>query len=330
MIKRIAFFLLCFGVTLQAAEDHELCDCRGNNPQKNFDSELLLEPIYYWEGSGDNCYCSNDPVAYEQQICFGVDFNPLVHCDYFIDFDFNINQGTQRRLERMGGQGFIDYNLYKNPGQSGLLLPLNIAQADNLIIRDLNGTEVPPVQECFYWHVPALQLAPAGIYYDRNINVTLHIGYWDGDFCRGDQPFQVDFCLQVCPYIDLSIVEPGGSFAPGDTEETLSFGIVSPGDFLEADVLVIANEDFDLYFRSENSNVLVHEDSLPGGILPYTLRVNNVIKDLSSGNDELVGTSNGMTPVGGELFRTRVTIDNFGSIPSGHYEDIIYVTVTCS
>lgn len=327
-LRKLMFCLFFLSCSPLLGTGHNVCSCHGNNPQRFFRSDVYFED-QIWDAGGIGSYCPYDPVSYEQRINFYVDFEPQVHCDYFIAFSFGEVAGTQRRMVRVGGPGFLDYNLYKSPGQTNLLLPLNVANSANVLVREFTGHEHPPIQETIYWQVPSLQLIPAGIYKDRVI-VRLYIGDINGDFCPGDNPKHVDFFLQVCSFIDLSIVEPGGAFLSGDTEEVLSFGIVNPGDFKEADVLVRSNTSFKLYFRSENNNVLLHENNFPGGSVPYQLKVNNILQDLSSGQDELVGTHHGVTPVGGELFRTRVTIGNFATPPAGTYRDKIYVTVTVS
>jgi hypothetical protein len=93
------------------------------------------------------------------------------------------------------------------------------------------------------------------------------------------------------------------------------------GESLACDLLVEANCAFKVHFQSENAGTMVNTDPADPSVVPYTLRVDNVVTDLSSGDPVHVGQSPTIR------FPVVVTIGNFGTATAGTYEDVITITV---
>lgn len=137
----------------------------------------------------------------------------------------------------------------------------------------------------------------------------------------------ISFRAQTVSSVNVSLVDAGGSFAVGDTLQTVDFDTLTSAESLAYDTIVRSNDGYSLSFQSQNIQKMKHETETP--VVPYSLTVDGGSVNLASGGNVTAATSNGATPADGDRLPTQFTVGPLtGAEPSGNYQDIITVTVS--
>lgn len=243
---------------------------------------------------------------------------------YFYDFGKGNANNYQRFLENSNGNQ-ISYNLYKTNDFQNVLTELADMTQTSDAIWDWATNTNQYYQNAFNLNIsydPSL-IYPSGNYTD-SVRVRLYSGLPFNDPVLEDSAnFNISF--SILPSIAVSLVDVGSPFTDGDTEQLMDFGVISNGEILEADLKVRSNAGYRVYMKSENKGKLKHEtfnDKISYSMLANTTSVNLNV----GGKGHKVADQSGVTPVGGDNIRIRVTMGNPGTARSGVYTDFVTIT----
>ena len=138
----------------------------------------------------------------------------------------------------------------------------------------------------------------------------------------------LQFMYNVERVISLAIVPTGTPHNDADKSELMSFGILSTGRTLSADITIDTNVGYRLFMSSMNDGRLEHETE-PANV-PYTLTLSGANINLtgSSTTPVQVSANSASSPAGGYRLPVSVTIGTVsGNEISGRYSDVITTTV---
>ena len=259
-------------------------------------------------------------------------------CNVFVTLDpGNSGDASQRILKR--GPNELDYNVYTVPTPNAGNILKDIATASStaeVIELTLATTSFLGVATFnLVWSVDPQQVVPStnGNYRDNSISLRIYEGSFGGSYTLEDSR-NVTFQTHVDPQIELSLVGDGDGFIVGDVSQTLDFTTgfgLTPFDNRSMDVVIRSNDGYILDFRSDNNEVMIHEDApTETDVVGYDVTVNGGLVNLTSGTDVTVATAPNLTatPLTGDTIDVTVTIENFSNVMGGAYDDTINVTVS--
>lgn len=243
---------------------------------------------------------------------------------YFFDFGKGNANSYQRFLENSHGNK-ISYNLYKPNDFQNILteLPDMTQNSDAIWGWDLNANQYYQKHFTLNLDYNNSLIYPAGNYTD-SVRVRLYSGLPFNDPLLEDTVnFNITFSIQSS--IALSLVDVGAPFSEGDTEQLMDFGVITSGEFMEADLKVKSNAGYRVYVKSENKGKLKHQtlnDKISYSMLANTTNVNLNV----GGQGYKVADKSGVTPAGGDNIRIKVTLGNPGNANTGVYTDFVTIT----
>lgn len=224
----------------------------------------------------------------------------------------------------VNGSDTLTYQLHSDSVQYSVVKDLSVPVTDSEVLAgyaaEFTDTGWQTVDLSYVITIPAGQSLVAGTYSD-SLTLTLYEGTLDNYTEANTATLSISG--PVASTIDMAIVDTGAAFPGWNPQRTrlLDFGDLTVGESLACDLLVEANCAFKVHFQSENAGVMVNSDPADTSVVPYTLRVDGAVTDLSSGDPVQVGQSPTIR------FPVEVTIGDFGTATAGTYEDVITITV---
>ncbi|SIQ91540.1 Spore Coat Protein U domain-containing protein [Alkalispirochaeta americana] len=240
-----------------------------------------------------------------------------------------------------GGSASFSQRRLTGPGGAALEYQLLDPEADDRVLTDLDG---PAGQRHLIYHefrgnqeepfplvvrIPQGQFPPAGTYTDT-VQTRLYRGIPATTPSLEEEPLHI--VVTVPPVVRLSVVGRGQPFDPLSDVAHLDFGELQQGRSEEVDLVVVTDINYRLSVTSPNSGFLVLEGATPGSAvtrgeaIPYTMRVNGLIRDLSSGHAEI--GSGSPTSIAGDRYELYFEIGDVRDATSGEYTENLTVTVT--
>jgi len=236
------------------------------------------------------------------------------------------------------GGGTYDDRRAVGPGGSSLQYQILTSVSDGTVVKDLDGApdgsglitgsipfglERTTVTDMFDVIVYQGQLRTPGTYTDT---VTLTL-YNTDDTAAYVEETLVPIAVYVAPFVELSIVDPGGGFDADADNVLLDFGSLVEGLRRSLDLLIRGNVDYEVTVDSMNRGVMAMIPATFNDAVPYTLEVDGAPQDLSGGTTRVL-TGNGPTPLGGNRHTLEFEIGSVEGATSGTYEDNLTITVT--
>ncbi len=239
-----------------------------------------------------------------------------------------------------GGSGTYEDRRLTGPGGATMAYQLVNPLEDNAVVKDLSGASDGSgliadsirgggpagrtVSVPFDLMVPAGQVLAAGTYIDT-VTLSLYKGLTGQDGLR-DQAV-IPISLVVPPFVSVSVVDTGGVFDPAANQAHLDFGALRQGDARSLDVLVRTNVDYQVSIESMHRGFMAILATGDDSLVPYTLEVDGIPRDLSSGAAP-IGSGSGPSATVGNRYGLTFAIGEVGDATSGDYEDNLTVIVT--
>ncbi|POR04324.1 hypothetical protein AU468_03210 [Alkalispirochaeta sphaeroplastigenens] len=234
---------------------------------------------------------------------------------------------SQRRLVGPGG-AILEYQLLDPEADDRVLTDLDApAGQRHLIYHEFRGNQEEPFP--LVLRLPQGQFPPAGVYTDA-VQVRLYRGIPATNPPLEEEPLHI--VVTVPPLVRLSVVGRGQPFDPLSDVAHLDFGELQQGRHEEVDLVVVTDINYRVSVTSPNSGFLVLEGSTPGSAvargeaIPYSMRVNGLVRDLSSGYAEIGWGP--PTSIAGDRYELYFEIGDVRDATSGEYRENLTVTVT--
>ena len=259
--------------------------------------------------------------AYE----IGVTHNAGDSCDFFVTFSRG-GASTYDRQMVLGGDS-LSYQLYSQANQTGVLKDLLDAGSGLEVLSGaLSSQDISPRTLTFYLVIPANQVVPPGTYQDT-VTVSVYEGTLGGSPVLADADGLV-VSSTIARDIQLSLRDTAAPFDPEDNSQSMDFGILEQGESRGFDLMVRTNAGYSVSMVSENQGRLKHMDvpAAANTTVDYTLKINNVAKDLSGTQPIEVTSGTGVTSLEGVRHPTTVTIGTVSGKVAGIYQDTVTIT----
>ncbi len=245
--------------------------------------------------------------------------------NYRVFFSKGLANSYQRKAFSVGqfGTKSINYNLYKNINQVGILKELVDALNSN---EYLDGRASDTTSAPFYISVPGfdIQSTPVAGVYNDNVQVALYSHSGNGNLSFEEvRTFTVS--LIVSKKVNLSLVDEGQPFDASSTTKVLDFGLIEKGQIKGADLRVVSNTPYQVRVSSQNGGAL----KLGTSAINYQMRVNssNVSIGSSSGSGVVIGQGNYPTNSAGDVYNLKFEVlTDTTNLIGGLYQDVITVT----
>lgn len=131
--------------------------------------------------------------------------------------------------------------------------------------------------------------------------------------------------VNIPPEIDISLVNPGGTFDENATSYLMNFGNLNQGDSQSVDLKVRSNAGYSVEITSQNGGSLKH--TTESDLISYQLQVNGSNQSFPGPGSPLnIGSTSGVTPNEGVNFNLSFEIGNPANKTAGQYQDTITVT----
>ncbi|MFW5642654.1 MAG: hypothetical protein ACOCYQ_01380 [Alkalispirochaeta sp.] len=237
------------------------------------------------------------------------------------------------------GGGTYDDRRATGPGGSSLQYQILTSVSDGTVVKGLDGApdgsalitgSIPislgrtTVTDTFDVVIYQGQLRTPGTYTDT-VTLTLYANNDTADPYVEETP--VPISVYVAPFVELSIVDPGGGFDADADNVLLDFGSLVEGLRRSLDLLIRGNVDYVVTVDSMNRGVMAMIPATYDDAVPYTLEVDGAPQDLSGGTSQVLSGS-GPTPLGGNRHTLEFEIGTVEGATSGTYEDNLTITVT--
>lgn len=249
-------------------------------------------------------------------------------CNFSVTFSRGCATTYDRRM--ILGANTLRYQLFKDAGLSKVLKDFpDAASPDEFISGSFpEGTNLTQAFT-YYVQIPldlATQpaLKPKGTYTDMFIVRVFNEAVPSSTAVVKTSTVRIS--TTIPKIIEISLVDTGASFNPSQTTRTVDFGTIVEGASQGFDLKVRTNAGFSVKFSSRNRGSLKHSMSSVRTKVPYSLKVNQVPKDLSTA--VVVATGSGQTALEGVANSVLFTVASPASSIAGQYSDFITVTAT--
>ncbi|MBT3393903.1 MAG: fimbrial major subunit CsuA/B family protein [Waddliaceae bacterium] len=287
------------------------------------DLELDIENIT-WEGSNN----SNEYDAYSiddvtQKVSFYVTYDESFDDNFFVTFSEGQSSDYDRFMS-CGGET-LSYQIYDSKQHHNILKEIPEASQNQDVIKGTDKHNKTRVQCDYYISIPAGQTSAAGVYTDTFV-LRLYQGKVHKTYELYDTA-SVTFTAIIPATTQISLVNSGGSFDALDTSQNVDFGDITGPMSLTFDMLVLSSGSYSVAMESENGGVLKQNDV--DDEIPYALKIDGNIKDLSGEEAVTVASGSEATPSGGDTFHVTVSVDTITQpVLSGEYNDVVYIEVS--
>lgn len=245
---------------------------------------------------------------------------------FFITLSKGFSSTYNRLLQSTSGT--LPYNLYKESSHTNIIKEFpDISSTSEVIIGIFpKNSSLTTLTVSYYSLLPAVAddtAIPPGSYSD-SITAKLYKGNGSNDN-NLEESSSFNITTNIPKEIDLSLVNTGAPFDLNDTDESIDFGSLSPGQTNSFDIRVVTNAGYDISFSSANNGKLKHIDLTD--TIDYIVNVNASPVDLSSSSSfpVTVGSGGGISPVGGNTLNVQVQIGSFSNKSAGNYQDHITI-----
>ncbi len=221
----------------------------------------------------------------------------------------------------LNGANVLNYQLYDQASQTNILKDLPSATASEVLSGNFTGRGSQ--QLSFFLVIPTEQVVRPGTYTD-----TVTVTAYEGDLTNNIQhrTRTLTISATVLEQIDLSLVNPGGSFNPSLTSRLIDFGILQAGKFSDFDLRVRSNIGYSVTLSSQNQGNMAHIDPTDTSRVPFSFTANSANVDLSGPAATVINTPLPTSPLG-VPYPMRVTVGAIGNASAGDYRDNITITV---
>ena len=282
-----------------------------------------MDPVE-WRGASGGRYDAFDASQYVQAVEIRVRKTGGGSCRYAIGISEGYS-GTfePRQMKRRGEK--LAYNLHNSAAQTNVLMDL--ALGGSVIEGAFTNSEadLEANTHTYYWIIPPMQVVSgANSWYQDRLTFRLHeeLG---GVFVQRHSGTK-HHRARASQMVEVSLVDVGAPFNSADISQQLDFGVFSAGQSLSFDLRARGNTSFDVSLQSVNAGVMAHA-SLPSAV-PYTLEVDGVPVDLTSGAEVPIASFSGdATGANGVGYRVAVTVGSLSGTLGGLHRDSITVTV---
>jgi spore coat protein U-like protein len=221
------------------------------------------------------------------------------------------------------GANTLDYNLYNSPS---LITPLKEKtdatnqnefyklnfQGQNSLIFSVTAQVVLPN--------PQTTIVPKGTYAD-----TVNVRVYRNNENSHSLELSLTTSMLVPAEVNISLLDSGSSFDPGDTTQSMNFGTLVQGESQSFDLRVSSNAGYAITLSSENNGNLKHLSQ--NSLISFALNKSGSPVDLSSSASSPVEIAhvNGITPTSGDLLPIQIIIGNPTNKINGSYQDVIII-----
>lgn len=245
---------------------------------------------------------------------------------------FFFSKGQAGQYNRKAINSFnevVNYNLYKNSGQFGLLKDyMDFNSVNDYITATMQNPNVS-VQSQFYFYLPASTLAAtrSGIYTD-NIQLNVFRGSNNSQWGYFEFTRNIPIIINVPKSINISLVNSGSPIDLNSTFKNLDFGDLETNEEMSFDMMIASNAGFKISFSSLNNGSL--KNTINANTISYSLKVqgNSVNLQNSSTVPVQVASGSGVTGAAGARLPVSVKIGTVNDSLWGDYQD--YITITAA
>ena len=247
-------------------------------------------------------------------------------CDYQVAITRGGAPDYARRMT--AGANALRYQLYKDSSLTQILQDYPEAQSSaHLFAGSFPQGKNLSQSLTFYVQIPPETAAspvikPSGSYQDT-FAIRAYSLDSNGQPGQPEAAASITIATQVPKIIDLSLLNPGGSFDSASTAYSVNFGTLAGPQSKTFDLRIRTNAGYRLQFSSQNGGALKKgSDSIP-----YRLTIDTALQDLSHPG-ATVATGGGQTSPGGVARAVSITTSDATERLAGQYSD--YITVTAS
>ncbi len=274
-----------------------------------------------WDGSGGGTYGVFDATEYVQAVNFNVTHDASDACDLFVTFSKG-GSASYSRILTLGGDT-LSYQIYDTSSKTNILKGIDdVVTSNDALTGAIIATDTSPKVMTYHLVMDTGQIKPPGTYQD-----TFAVKVFEGTVgstTTEDASTNVTFSAVVPSIAQLSLVDTGGAFNELDEDQALDFGTFQANESMSFDMKIRTNAGYSITFTSDNAGEMVHSNPAVGSVVDYTLKVDNVAKDLSSAI--VVATGSGVTTSSGTNHVVTIVLGADTAQFAGTYSDHITVT----
>jgi spore coat protein U-like protein len=247
-------------------------------------------------------------------------------CRYFrVGFSQGLAGNYNRRMFK--GSDYLEYNIFRNSTTNTQLKTIaDYSSFDENIFIFFFQNNQSTINTTFEARLPVPNdgrtFLAKGSYLD-NITATA-TGVFSSTLSETDT---FSITVNIPPEIDISLVNPGGSFDKNATSYVMDFGNLDQGESQAVDLKVRSNAGYTVEITSTNGGSMKHLSQAQ--FVNYQLEVNGGNQSFPGPGAPLVlGTASGVTPENGVNFNLNFEIGDPTNKAAGQYQDTITVTAT--
>ena len=224
----------------------------------------------------------------------------------------------------------IYYNIYltdSNTNHTPLKDAVTYQSSPDGMVNDfpvayISSNQSSQITFSYTLEIPEDQFVPVGVYTDI-IVADLYKNSVSGS---PEDSESITISITVESSVNISIVDAGAGYNATTSNYGMDFGTLSEGEFLEADAVARANTTYTISIYSYNGSRMKHETV--DEYVPYSLSIDNNSVNVTTPMTPVNAVMNApLTPSTGTAHPIKVTIDSYGWVPSGDYEDNLVLEI---
>lgn len=249
-------------------------------------------------------------------------------CQYFIGFNKGWSQLSNSRA-MYSWNSYFPYEIYADSNHSHVIREAGQQTSPSNFILGSFPSGTPQLKEnthTYYMKLLPDYLGVEAGYFTDVVTMILYEGNPSGSY-RTLQAWNLVHTYNAQATAHLSLVDSGAPLNLNDTNQTLNFGVLSPGVSRGFDILTTYNTGYRLYASSLHGGRLKHQSG-PQQI-SYSFKINGQTLSLTNSSNQpiKIAEGNGKSPSGGKRHNVLVTIGSFSQAVAGAYSDVVTLTV---
>ena len=237
------------------------------------------------------------------------------------------NAGSYNRFMTNNRGDRLYYNIYNSNGFQNVLRDIDDISQNGEAILGYALSRNTWYSDSFDFRliIDNSVLVPTGNYTDT-VAIKLYSGF-PFNFPALERTRNLNLRITVDPLVYVSIVSVGAPHDPGQTSYTMNFGELETGERLAADLKVVSNTPYKVFFESQNGGVLKNTNPSSASEVNYQLFLNSSLVTFPgpSTRVEIIDSSS-VTPPGGETYTLEAEIGNVTGKEAGSYVESITIT----
>lgn len=287
-----------------------------------------------WSGDGTSSYDCFSENYYEMLVDennknFKVTYKSSDNTAYFLTFDKGASS-TYNRIASSGSES-LSYQLFQYASQTDVLKGIPDASSSDVIEGYADGSVTPREHgHAYYFGVYPQQIVSPGTYED-NIDIQLYEGSINGSYTL-KKTKSVTMKVKVPAILKVLVGETGGGLSEL-SNYAVSFGALTEGATRNLEIQVMANQGYELLFKSTNRSQLQHSDYSQASpqekehfAINYLFNFAGTTYDLDVSGRVLVHTANTKTGLSGDTYNFDIEIASIDEKFSGDYSDTLELT----